>query len=317
MKAEKRTSAEEARGIQVRGIILDDSGTQGDLIRRELEGSLASVSSRTGINYNFPLPLVTANPEEVFEIIDTDKDIPDWIFCDLNLGKKGAGLAVANRIAKQLYPTDVLLYTYAGIVSEGIKLQDNRYGISLVANHDQITGRIEWLVWRTMVRLSDPEYVRGLLLSRATDVESKIDDCLASFFMISEGHIDYFKWGLLRGEGYNWLHKYGILSEGLKDMGTGDSSGLDLAKLEKHLKDIFGLRNQVAHGIAQSDSSGGLSIKNRAADRTKGSDVKVNDVPKVVITRERVKQVLHLCYKVDDIFSNILDNLQKKRSETK
>lgn len=222
---------------------------------------------QTGIGYSLKEIDLTGDPKQVYDIINNENGLPDWVLCDLDLNIEGAGKEVAKLISSELFPTDVLLYTYAGLINHPDLLPEKRYGATLMANRDEIDGRISWLMWKTLVKLSDPEYIRGLLLSRATDTESLLDEYLSYIFRIREEKAESFRWELLRGEGYNWNHKYKVLeSELSKDIKSKLSEKeIKMDKIYGHLSGIFTFRNDIVHGILRADKEGGLYNRNRSS----------------------------------------------------
>lgn len=307
MNANNKGEETNANSIPLHAMILEDRTRQGEKISSLIGESLESVSKQTGIRYSLSKVDLMDNPEEVYKILNQDDSLPDWVFCDLDLKVVGAGKEVAERISNELYPTDVLLYTYAGMISNPDPLPKNRYGATLMANKDQIEGKVVWLMWRTLVKLSDPEYTRGLLLSRAADTESLLDECLSYLFRIQESQTVSFKWGLLRGEGYNWRHKFDVLSSGLSSDAKNklEEKGIKMVRVSGHLNGIFQFRNDIAHGIVKGDQGGGLFLKNRiSSNNTADSD-------QFHKTRDQIKKQLCLCHNTERDISSILSILKE------
>ena len=248
--------------------------------------------------------------EDVLNHIEAEKSVPDWVLCDLNLSEKGAGMEVAREILHRRYPTDILLYSNAQVLGDDSKIDKGRYGNIMTANRDQIGASIYRLVWRAAVKLPDPEYLRGLVLSRVTDTELLIDDCLATLFKISDELVDRFKWGLLRSDGYGPSFKYSVIERYLKDRLNDDFSTCPI-KMDKkrehltiynHLMGVIGTRNLVAHGLAESDEAGGLFIKNRLQEQGNS-----------LLTRDQIKRRLHLCYRTDEELKTLLEFIKNMK----
>ena len=252
------------------------------------------------------------------KVLEGDAKVPDWVFCDLNLGERDAGLEVAKIISERRYPTDLLLYTQAGILGREIESFGNRYGNVWTANRDEIEGTIDKMVWRATTKLSDPEYLRGLVLSRATDTELLIDDCVVSLFRIDDELKDHFRWGLLRNESYGPGAKYQALATYIQKLKEEERKTLsvDVDKVGKHITDIFKKRNLVAHGIAISDGKGGLQISNRLNPQNQKKGNRKNDeLFRDNMNRNQSKEYLHLCYQTEkelQVLLKYLTDLGKK-----
>ncbi len=297
MKAEEGSSP---KLVPVRVLILDDKGMESGKIKelvQSLRETFDSVSIQTGTHIKTPDPEITDDPSEIYRILKEEEDLPDLIFCDLNLSKKGEGEKVAMRIAEQHYPTDMMLYSYGTVLGKGTEIR-SRYGIVLTANEQKIKGYTEWLVWRTITKLSDPEYVRGLILSRATDTELIIDECLTDLFKVPDEHRQHFKMGVLRSEGNGPIQKYKVLRLSMEDIGLVGKVGSGEDHTLNKLLDIIKKRNLVAHGRAESDLRGGLVIQNRIdPSSSKNPDKNLDYQEK--LPRDVIKKYFYNCYKED------------------
>lgn len=311
MKENSKAEENIADAIPLHAVILEDREKQAQIILSVVKDSLKSVSKQTGIPYSLTQETVKSI-EEVNYIMNRDDSLPDLVFCDLDLNVKGSGMEVAKRISNELYPTDVLLYSYAGVIDSSEVLPENRYGATLIANLDQIDGKISWLIWKTLLRLSDPEYTRGLILSRTADTETLLDECLFYLFRIHEEQADHFKWDLLRGGDYNWSHKFDVLSRGLSPKAgiKLKEKGINMETIRHHITGIFKFRNEIAHGIVKGDKGGGLFIKNKLSSGiTKGTD-------KLHKKRSEIKKQLSLCHNTEREINSILLYLREDEAKT-
>lgn len=306
MKEDSKVEVVNAEPIPLHVVILEDRVGQAQKILSVIVNSLDSVSRQTGITYSLDKDFVKSK-SEVENIMNSDTKLPDLIVCDLDLKDKGAGMEVAKLISDKLYPTDVLLYTYAGIINPVGPLPENRYGATLTANIEQIEGKVTWLIWKTLLKLSDPEYTRGLILSRTTDTETLLDECLTSLFRINEEQVDYFKWKLLRDGDYNWKHKFDVLSSGLSNEMESmvKEKGINMEKVLRHLSGIFTFRNEIAHGLVEGDKGGGLFIKNKLSSNYP------KDLDKSHKKRSEIKKQLSLCHSTEREISSILSCLKE------
>lgn len=289
--------------IEVNVVFLEDNDSEAERMKKILEGSLASISRRNGVKLSLQSIQLMKTKADVLKVLEGEVKVPDWIFCDLNLKEKNAGLEVAKTISGRRYPTDLLLYTQAGTINSDIELLGNRYGNVWTANRDEIEGTIDKMVWRATTKLSDPEYLRGLVLSRATDTELLIDDCVSSLFRIDDELKDHFKWALLRSENYGPSSKFQAVTTYLNGLPEDKRKSIhvDTERVAKHLTGIIRIRNLVAHGIAISDGKGGLQITNRLAPENQKKGNQNNSFSnRFDLPRNDIKDHLHLCYKTDE-----------------
>lgn len=319
MTPTEKEKQKDGETIKVNAVILEDRDTEAERIRKFLEESLESISGRNEVKLSLQPIQIKRTKAEVLIVLENDAKVPDWVFCDLNLKDKNAGLDVAKIISDRRYPTDLLLYTQGGTLDNDIESFGNRYGNVWTANRDEIEGTIDKMVWRATTKLSDPEYLRGLVLSRATDTELLIDDCVASLFRIDDELKEHFRWGLLRNEGYGPGAKYESISTYINGLPEDDSKSLkvNVEKIGNHLKDIIGKRNLVAHGIAISDGKGGLHISNRLVPGNQKKGKSKDGKPyQFDMTRDQSKEYFYLCYQTDKELQELLEyliNLGKRR----
>ena len=305
--------------VNLSAVILEDNTTQASTTFTTLTQSIERISKLIKIR---TLPLartIKQTRAEVEELMLAENIVPDWILCDVDLKETGAGVEVAKTILKRGYPTEVLLYTQSLVFPIVEDIQSNRYCNVATANKDQIDGAIDILVWRSVTRLADPDYLRGIMLSRAADTEALIDECLVQLFGVDKIDTqlrDSFRWGLLRSEGYGQSVKFKVLNDFLKDRLQPESNAPvsftinEFNTIRKNLECIFKTRNVVAHGIASSDEKGGLAILNRM----RRGDADGNSSPgyKQNIKRDEIKQYLHLCYITEEGLRKLLTFLESK-----
>ncbi|MCL4341230.1 MAG: hypothetical protein M1431_03940 [Candidatus Thermoplasmatota archaeon] len=307
------TRKKDSEAIEVNVVVLEDNDTEAERMKGFLEGSLASIPIRNGVKLSLQQIQLMKTKADVLKVLEGDVKVPDWIFCDFNLREKNAGLEVANTISSRRYPTDILLYTQAGTINIDNELLWNRYGNVWTANRDEIEGTIDKMVWRATTKLSDPEYLRGLVLSRATDTEVLIDDCVGSLFRIDDKLKDFFKWALLRSENYGPGSKFHTVATYLNRLPEDEYKSIHVVpkQVEGHIKEIFRTRNLVAHGIAISDGKGGLQIRNRLTpeNQKKGKQQNSPSYFPDCLPRNKIKDHLHLCYKTDKELQKLQEDI--------
>lgn len=306
------TKTPEKVEVDIKVVLLEDVAAEAERIRGFIDSNIKSINiaNKLGLTYSITK---LEKKEDVFILMEESEQVPDWIFCDLNLKDDEAGEEVANAISRVRYPTDVLLYSQGGVLPKDLKITENRYGLTLTANRDEIDATIRILTWRAAFKMSDPEYLRGLILSRATDTELLIDECLVRFFRINEDLRTHFRYSLLKSEGNGPQNKYGVIrSFFASEYGRKLSKPtVDLDLIEAHLKRIFPLRNAVAHGLAVTDKRGGLYIINRITPVKKK---KSEDYPppeySSPISRADAMAYFHTCYKTDNELSGLIEYLE-------
>lgn len=307
--------------MDVTAVILEDHTIEAENLTNALKESINRISGLNTQKLNLVQPQIKKTKGELYGLMEKDEYVPDWIFCDVDLEEKKAGFEVAKTILRRGYPTDVLLYTQGGIFPEDEEIRGNRYCNIVTANRAQIEGSIDRLIWRAVTRFPDPEYLRGILLSRAADTEAYLDDCLTQLYginKIQEELRDSFKWGLLRSEGYGPSTKFKVLKEFLEfyfPETSAESSTItkkDLKNIAAMLETIFKTRNIAAHGIGYPDGNGGLFLTNRMKKRDGSENGKNYEKP---ITRADIKSHLYRCYTVENELSKLLDYLTNKKGK--
>lgn len=291
--------------IAVSVIFVEDNENQYANILGKLKESIERISKQNNVQLDLGNPERKTTEKDVEEIMAKSTNVPDWIFCDLNLGigQDSTGSKIAEMVSSRQFPTDILLYSQGGILKKKTIKSVSRYGNIMTANREQIDGSIDKMVWRAVTRLQDPEYMRGLMLSRATNTESILDDCVAELFRINKSLREHFKWELLRSGSYGVLVKYDVLEKYLSSKQMEE----ELRKIEGHLRGITQDRNLIAHGIATYDGKGGLTIRNRQEHKNS------NSVPgnSQNLTRDKIKHYLHLCYETEEELNTLREHLKK------
>lgn len=313
------------RGVPLYTLILEDREAEAKKVRGFFEAQIKSVNRRfQRIELTMEEPIVKSTYDEMLTELGK-QSVPDFILCDLNLSEIGTGEKVVEEIVKRRYPTDLLLYTQGSVpLKEAYPkiANDHRYGNVFLAGRDVIEGTIESMALRAAVKLSDPEYLRGIILSKTTDVELSLDNCLSTMFKIEEQDIVFFKQGLLRSFDYAIINKFEIIKTFCeKNAIVNENSRIgDLEKILGRLRGINKTRNEVAHGNSSYDGAGGLKVVNRLQhqEKTKGKKNPKNE-PKnkekeiSAISRDEIRKHFHDCYQaIQDIEG--IDMLLKNRS---
>ena len=102
MTPTEKEKQKDGETIKVNAVILEDRDTEAERIRKFLEESLESISGRNEVKLSLQPIQIKRTKAEVLIVLENDAKVPDWVFCDLNLKDKNAGLDVAKIISSEV-----------------------------------------------------------------------------------------------------------------------------------------------------------------------------------------------------------------------
>ena len=73
-----------------------------------------------------------------------------------------------------------------------------------------------------LTKWSDPEYIRGLVLSRAVDVEIAMDDCILAHFEVASSKESLFRREFLGRRGIGPFARFNVIREAMKMHAVGN-----------------------------------------------------------------------------------------------
>lgn len=256
--------------------ILDDDEGQQHEIHASVRNAMVSVSLQLGVD-------ACLQTSKGFEDSDTfekhlfpgnnpsehpSEHLPTLVLCDVAL-KQRNGIEIAKDIAKRSFPTDVVVYS-KGAQSEEVRVT-NRYGrVFFAKDKSTLDPKITACLWGIVSRWDDPEYMRGLMLSRIGDVEAELDLGLMFYFnrgKDAEAAQKRFKKEFLHAsQTFTFEPKFRLMDSILKGLRGADTPICDV-KDDKYLNDTWQKlgkrRNSLAHGGVEKSEDGGIKITRR------------------------------------------------------
>ena len=198
----------------------------------------------------------------------SSREIAEIIGCDFGLdaGDVENGVYAVKRIQDIRYPTEVIVYGVQEQETNEVKDEiPGWYGSVAVCNDSRkVENSIISAARKALVKWVDKEYLRGLIISRTTDVEDKLDDLLIAFYQINEQMKANFGTNVLQADLLGFGRKIAIVQNIVKSIPNTDKnfSKKWKSELNSDLTDLSRLRNEAAHGLS-SFEKGKLRLINR------------------------------------------------------
>lgn len=275
MSAEDTRKASDAKGTQcvlLDVCILDDDQAQQQEVQSIVRNSLQSVSLQLGIRACFQTSKGFKDSDlfekHLFPGSRPSKQLPTLVLCDVAL-KKRSGIEIAKEIGGRSFPTDVVIYS-KGAQSQEVVIT-NRYGrVFFAKDTSTLDPKITACLWGIVSRWGDPEYVRGLMISRILDVEAELDQGLTYYFIRgkeAEAARQRFRREFLHGtQSFTLDPKFTLMDSilrGLRSNGAPICETKDAEDLRKVGHRLVAMRNSLAHGGVEMSEDGGIKISRR------------------------------------------------------
>lgn len=184
------------------------------------------------------------------------REIAELVGCDFSLdaGDLKNGLEAVRKIQEYRYPTEILVYGAPEEYISDIELDvPGWYGsVSACRDRGKVLESIGSAARKALVKWLDKEYLRGLIISRTTDVEVKLDDLLIEFYQINNDMRNHFGIDVLQADLLGFGKKISIVQRIVKCIPDQDKEFGKAWKTEfnNDLSRLSELRNEAAHGIA-------------------------------------------------------------------
>lgn len=195
---------------------------------------------------------------ELLERIRSDSrgELVELIGCDFSLDSSDVenGFEAVREIQNLRYPTDIVVY---GAPDNELKDMEKDipgwYGsVTVCRDGDKVRDTILSSARKSLVKWLDKEYLRGLIISRTTDVEVKLDELLMGFYEIKDELKGVFGTDILQADLLGFGKKITIVQKMVKKI-PDNSFGVTKNWKTEFNEDIAALsklRNEAAHGIA-------------------------------------------------------------------
>ncbi len=207
-------------------------------------------------------PVVKGSLKTAKHYVTASTSLPDWVLVDERLEGSMDGKQLVEELHRVGYPADVLFYSNASMAPPLDKGLILRYGRIRSTGKDSLSAYIYQMAEEFLTKWSDPEYVRGLVLSRAVDVDLAIDDCIVKFFKIEDEEKSHFTQHLLGANGVRLGAKLDIIEKAVNLLKSRekDQTYQDISKGK--IKEVFeSTRNKFAHTILLKDPGNPFKIQ--------------------------------------------------------
>jgi hypothetical protein len=210
------------------------------------------------------------------------KGLADLIGIDYTLDSDDNenGVKAVEKIKSLNYPTEVIVY--GGIPEENYKgLKEDLPGwygeVNVCQNREQVMGALAAAFRKILVKWLDKEYIRGLIISRTTDVETNLDDFLIEFYQINDRLHDDFAKNVLQADLLGFGKKITLVINIVDNILENNPDwGTKLGKkwkrdFNKEIRELVDLRNKAAHGKAEMHN-GEFTLTNRTTKKSYGRE---------------------------------------------
>jgi len=206
------------------------------------------------------------------------RGLADLIAIDYSLDPEDMenGAKAVEKIKSLNYPTEVIVY--GGIPEGNYKgLEEDLPGwygeVKVCQDRDHVKMALDAAFRKILVKWLDKEYIRGLIISRTTDVETNLDEFLIEFYQINKSLHDDFATNVLQADLLGFGKKISLVKTILKNnpdlvakLGNSWTSDFN-GEIDRLLE----LRNHAAHGKAGMDN-GKFTLENRGKTKSYGRE---------------------------------------------
>jgi len=225
------------------------------------------------------------------------RGLADLIAIDYSLDPedKENGVKAVEKIKSLNYPTEVIVY--GGIPEGNYKgLEEDLPGwygeVKVCKDRDQVIRALDAAFRKILVKWLDKEYIRGLIISRTTDVETNLDEFLIEFYQINKPLQDDFATNVLQADLLGFGKKIALVQKILKNNPdwVAKLGNIWTSDFNREISELSNLRNEAAHGKAGMDN-GKFTLENRGKTESYG--------------REKLAEHFHNAYDVNSILKQL------------
>ena len=201
-------------------LLLDDDETLGKSVMKTIGKEIELACKSLGLDDILTVSIsaeVKRDLESATRFVTSADSLPDWVFVDQRLDRENGRLLVES-LSAMGYPADVLFYTAATEVPRLNRDIALRYGKVRSASSQTLSPLVNQMAKEFLIKWGDPEYVRGLVLSRAVDVDIAMDECIVKYFKIADGNKGHFAHYILGANGVRLGVKLDLLDKAKKSL---------------------------------------------------------------------------------------------------
>ncbi|MDG6953939.1 MAG: hypothetical protein JRN33_03005 [Nitrososphaerota archaeon] len=248
-------------------LILDNSPSSRTSIKGRLERTISAAGVRIGLKSGEALVNCIKESEDIEEAasyIEESGLLPDLLLVDENLAGGERGTSLVKQVVEMGYPAEMLLFSQTPQAPQAKGLPEIRYGTLEVAGQGSIDGRMDIMASRLLTKWNEPEYLRGLVLSRAVDVELAIDECITSYMAIMPEKVAEFNRSFLGSDGIETAKKFRLILsilDGMRKKGTKKMPATLQSLTKENANRVFGeVRNNFAHNLLERNNQSRFKV---------------------------------------------------------
>jgi hypothetical protein len=175
---------------------------------------------------------------------------PDILLLDNYLrGSPGSGEETLREISRRRLPVDSILYSEVSNLEDPD--QSNPYGRTWSTSYEHIDDIIRQAITKFYLSWTNPEYIRGLMLSRFADLDIALNDLIVELIQVGEEHKKYLTEFSLTRDGLDVARKAKNAASVAKLLvGDGKLAKEEEEKISRFKGDIIryaGERDDFAH----------------------------------------------------------------------
>ncbi len=238
--------------------------------KQYIDDAFAQASRDLSIDKVSPETILFRSGKELIKTIESSagSGIADIVGCDFSLDEDdlGNGEVAVDKIRSLMYPTGIIIYGNSGKNATLEREVHGWYGSITVCKDERgVKDALISLARKSIVRWTDKEYVRGLVISRVSDIEVALDDLLVDFYKVKKDLRYRFEIDVLQADLLGLGKKVTILESLLKQVDDTDATFSKAWKKQfgNDMGELIQNRNRAAHGVAGLESDGSFYLVNR------------------------------------------------------
>ena len=178
----------ETASVELKYLLLDDVENEMEGVEKSVREEVDLLCKSKNVHLDPRIVSISVEPKNRFgdalNYIKSMEELPDWVLVDVRLGEKEDGHMLVEKIRELGYPADVLLYTQADWAQQS-PMEELRYGkLRVAGGMENIKAEISDMARDFLRKWREPEYLRGIVLSRAADMDVAMDDLIVKYFSV-------------------------------------------------------------------------------------------------------------------------------------
>jgi len=229
---------------------------------------------------------------------------PDILLLDNNLpGSPGSGKETLSEISKGRLPVDSILYSEVSDLEDPD--QSNPYGRTWSTSYKDIDDIIRQAITKFYLSWTNPEYIRGLMLSRFADLDIALNGLIVELIHVGEEHKKYLTEFSLTRDGLGVTSKAknaaSVAKLLVEDGKLAEEEEKEIRRFKKNIINYAGERDDFAHNPILNLYGEGIEITAKSQENGPYS-------------RNTVKNFSAKCTKLILDIENVKNTIKNKQS---